>query len=159
VCPYEEILSASDRSSLFFFRSARLARASSVSKARTQIAAIPKAEMINATHQRRGIEEKTLVRKFMGLFDRMESDAERIPRHLHDAKITKVGAVEVLGSTAKILTRHWLLYRDHRFRFRLCWNDDPSEQVRDDAQTNSGSERDEEAEDAHEGCVKIEVLS
>ena len=45
--------------------------------------------MINATHQRSGIEEKTLVRKFMKLFGRTESDAERIPYNLHAAKVTK----------------------------------------------------------------------
>jgi len=45
--------------------------------------------MINATHHWSGIEEKTLVRKFMGLIGRTESDAERIPRNLHAAKITK----------------------------------------------------------------------
>ena len=45
--------------------------------------------MINATHQRSGIEEKTFVRKFMELFGGMESDAERIPRNLHAAKVTK----------------------------------------------------------------------
>jgi hypothetical protein len=30
------------------------------------MATIPRAEMISATHQRSGIEEKTFMRKFMG---------------------------------------------------------------------------------------------
>src|SRR5258707_14735421 len=59
----------------------------------------------------------------------------------------------------KSLTRHWLLCRDCGFQFRLGWNNDPCEQVGDDARTNSGSERDEEAEDAHERYVEIEILS
>lgn len=59
----------------------------------------------------------------------------------------------------KSLTRHWLLCRDHRFQFWLRWNDDPCEQVRNDARTDSGSERDKEAEDAHERYVEIEILS
>ena len=45
--------------------------------------------MINANHQLSGIEEKTLVMKFMEVFDGVESDAERIPRSKHAAKITK----------------------------------------------------------------------
>jgi hypothetical protein len=89
VCPYDEILSASDRNSFFLFRSARLARIPSVSKTRRHIAAIPRAETIKATHQRSGIEEKTLVRKFMELFGRTASDAERIPRNRQAAKVTK----------------------------------------------------------------------
>jgi hypothetical protein len=51
------------------------------------------------------------------------------------------------------------LYRDHGFQFRLRWNDDPCEEVGDDARTDSGSDRDEEAEDAHERYVAIEILS
>jgi hypothetical protein len=57
VCPYDEILSASDRNSFFCFRSDRLARIASVPKARRHIAAIPRAETINAIHQRSGTEE------------------------------------------------------------------------------------------------------
>jgi hypothetical protein len=76
VCPYDEILAASDRNSFFLFRSARLARATSLSKARKHITAIPRAEMINATHQWSGIEEKTFARKFME-FGKTESDAKR----------------------------------------------------------------------------------
>jgi hypothetical protein len=53
------------------------------------MAAIPRAKMINANHQRSGIVEKTFVRKFMKLLGRTESDAERIPRDLRAAKITK----------------------------------------------------------------------
>jgi hypothetical protein len=45
--------------------------------------------MINATHQGKGIVEKTFVRKFMKLLGRTKSDVERIPRDLHAAKITK----------------------------------------------------------------------
>ena len=45
--------------------------------------------MINAIHQRSGIEEKPFVRKFMKLLGRTESDAERIPRDPYAAKITK----------------------------------------------------------------------
>jgi len=67
VRPYDEIFSASDRNSFFLVCSARLVRESSVSKARRHIAAIPRAEMINATHQWSGIEEEILVRKFMEL--------------------------------------------------------------------------------------------
>jgi hypothetical protein len=65
VCPYDEIFSASDRNSFFFFRPARFVRESSVSKTRRHIAAIPRAEMIIATHQWSGMEEEILVRKFM----------------------------------------------------------------------------------------------
>jgi hypothetical protein len=45
--------------------------------------------MINAIHQRSGIEEENLVRKFMKLLGRTKSDAERIPRDPDAAKITK----------------------------------------------------------------------
>jgi hypothetical protein len=54
-----------------------------------QIAAIPRTEMINTTHQRNDIDEKTFVRKFMELVGTMESDAQRISSNLLAAKITK----------------------------------------------------------------------
>ena len=44
---------------------------------------------MNVTHQWSGIEEKTFVKKFMKLFCRTESDAERISRNLHAEKVTK----------------------------------------------------------------------
>jgi hypothetical protein len=44
--------------------------------------------MINATHHQGGIEGKIFVRKFME-FRKLESDAGRIPRNLHAAKVTK----------------------------------------------------------------------
>jgi hypothetical protein len=58
------------------FCSARLAREASVSQTRMQIAAIPRAEMINATHQWSGIEEKTLVSEFMGC----QAEQNRMPK-------------------------------------------------------------------------------
>src|ERR1039457_1666514 len=58
MCPYDEILSASDLNSFFLFRSARLARTTSVSSARRHIAVIPVTEMINATHQCSGTDER-----------------------------------------------------------------------------------------------------
>jgi hypothetical protein len=82
-------LSASDLKSFFFLRPADLARASSVSKTRKHVAAIPTAGIMNVTHQWSGIEEKTFVKKFMKLFCRTESDAERISRNLHAEKVTK----------------------------------------------------------------------
>jgi|SRR5271170_4206359 len=57
------------------------------------------------------------------------------------------------------LTRHRLLCRKYRFQFRLGWDDDPCKQVRDDARTNSGGEREEDADDAHERYVEIEMVS
>jgi hypothetical protein len=57
VCPYDEILSASDRNSFFLFRSARLARTSSVSKDRMQMVATPRRVTINMIHQRSGTDE------------------------------------------------------------------------------------------------------
>src|SRR5438067_12049411 len=69
VRPYDEIFSASDRNSFFLFRSARLARTASVSKARTHIAAIPRAETINATHQCSGTDERISGRECItGIF-------------------------------------------------------------------------------------------
>ena len=76
-------------------------------------------------------------------------------------KLSVIGRVVLQGfvNPRKSLTRHRLLCRDHGFQFRLLWNDDPCEQVRDDAGTDSGSERDEDVEDAHERYVEIEILS
>src|ERR1700693_1892604 len=56
------------------------------------------------------------------------------------------------------LTDHLLLCGEYWFQFRFRWNDDPCEQVGDDARTNAGRERDEDAEDANEGYVEIEML-
>jgi len=53
------------------------------------MAATTRRETINMIHQWSGIEENTFVRKFMELFGRTESDAERISRNLHAAKVTK----------------------------------------------------------------------
>src|SRR4029077_14915186 len=39
------------------------------------------------------------------------------------------------------------------------WNDEPCKQIRDDARTDSGRERDEQVEHAHERYVEIEILS
>ena len=57
------------------------------------------------------------------------------------------------------LTRRWLLCRQHRFQFRLRWNDDPCDQVGNDARTDSGGERDEDAYDAHQRYVEIVIMS
>jgi len=59
----------------------------------------------------------------------------------------------------KSLTRHWLLCGDHRFQFRLRWNHDPGQYVRDHARTDSRRKSKEDAEDAHEPYVEIEILS
>ena len=60
---------------------------------------------------------------------------------------------------ANCLPRDRLLSREQRLHFRLGWNDDPGEQVSDDAGAGSGGEGEEDAEDAHEGYVEIEVVS
>src|ERR1700758_2223405 len=64
-----------------------------------------------------------------------------------------------LVNPRKSLTRHWLLCGDHRFQFRLRWHDDPGQHVRDHARTDSGRSSKEDAEDAHERYVEIEILS
>src|SRR3984893_4634666 len=58
----------------------------------------------------------------------------------------------VLASYRLMRARHWQ-------QKRLFRNDDPSEDVRDDARENSARERDEEPQDPHERCVEIEILS
>src|SRR5207302_7777474 len=73
--------------------------------------------------------------------------------------IERVVTPRICKPRAGSLTRYRLLSRDHGFQFRPLWNDDPRKQVRDDAWKYPGSERDEEAKDAHERCVEIEVLS
>ena len=94
------------------------------------------------------------------MLTRKDELTQRLARY-RQIKISVIGRVVLQGfvNPRKSLTRHWLLCRDHGFQFRLRWNDDPCEQVRDDTRTDSGSERDEEAEDAHERYVEIEILS
>ncbi len=87
LCANDEILSASDLNSFLLFCSARRARTPSGSKTRRHIAATPRPEMISASHQRSGIEEKTFMSNFMKLF-RRTGRMQRIPSNPHDAKIT-----------------------------------------------------------------------
>jgi len=59
------LLSASDRSSLSFFRSARLARDLSVSKARADATTIVRAPILDTIHQYNGMDETIFVKEFM----------------------------------------------------------------------------------------------
>jgi hypothetical protein len=65
----------------------------------------------------------------------------------------------MVGRVVSRLTRRWLLCREQLFQLRFGWNNDPSEQVGDDAWAGSGGERQEDAEDAHERFIEIEIVS
>jgi hypothetical protein len=83
--------SASDRNSFFLFRSARLARASLVSKARIRRATIPRTEMIKTTHQHSGIDDKTSTMEIViGESGRLRSAEDRMPVRSRAVKITEV---------------------------------------------------------------------
>jgi hypothetical protein len=87
------MLSASDRNSFFLFRSARLVRASSVSKARKHVAVIPTAGTINAIHQCSRSDDNTSASEgITGTFFILRLGTNRTSVAPDCAKITEVDA-------------------------------------------------------------------